>query len=134
MSEPSQPLMSLGSTDPEVFPTFGLTIIQTNESPWLGKPVPIGFSVLSTMSNQVEAKVLIEFLFPTAAVPLMGIPMNKSHKRGRGSCCKGCCELGTSSTLLACHVNLSGSFLWFQSVYLFMGIMLVCSPCGIYTQ
>lgn len=87
------------------------------------------------MSNQVEAKVLTDFLFPTAVVPLMDIPMNESHKRGRGLCCKGFCELGTSSTLLACHVNLAVSFLfWFQGAYLFMGIILVCSPYGIFTQ
>lgn len=61
VSGSSQPLMSLGSTDPKVFPTYGLPFTWTNESCLLGKPVWVEFSVLSTKSNQVESKVLTGF-------------------------------------------------------------------------
>lgn len=126
--------MSFGSNDPEIFPTYGLPVTWTNESCLLGKPLWVEFSVLSTKSNQVEAKVLTDFLLAYSCCAFAG------HSNGwllqlRGLS-KGWCGLGTSSTLLlACHLNLAFSFLLgFPGVHLYKDIILLCSTYGICTQ
>lgn len=131
MSGHSQPLMSLGLTDHVVFPTSGLQITWANESALLGKPVWVGFSVLSTKSNQVEAKVLPDFINCCASDRQSN---HESCNWGRGLCGKRLCEPGMSSTLLfVLHVNLDDSFSSLSpGVHLYMDIKLVYSSHGIF--
>lgn len=130
----SQPLMNLGSTDPDVFPTYGLSITWTNESCLLGKPVWVGFSVLSTECNQVEAKVLTGFLLSYSYCASDGVPVNEhtvEERAGLWVLCTG--PQFRSAACLPCEL---GSFPFFSDSWVFIctWTLLVCSQYGTCTS